>query len=84
MTKTNESITQRELLIRIDERQRQMAEDIASLKACVEKKVSMDGDYEDIKDKVCKLWDWKNRTVGYAAGAGALASLIFEIVKTIV
>jgi len=84
MSTKTENFTQRELLIRIDERQKQMSEDIASLKACVEGKVSLDGDYEDIKDKVGKLWDWKNRTIGYAAGAGALASLVFEVIKTFV
>lgn len=84
MSTKTENFTQRELLIRIDERQKQMSEDIASLKACMERKVSVNGEYEIMKAKVEKLWDWKNKAMGYAAGAGAVASLVFEVIKTFI
>ena len=79
MTTTKEDITQRELLIRIDERQKQMSLDIKILKDNLEKRVPLDNDYLDICKKVNNLWDWKNKTMGYAAGAGAIASIVFNL-----
>jgi DNA-directed RNA polymerase sigma subunit (sigma70/sigma32) len=82
MTKKNE-YTQRELLIRIDERQREIMKDLTEIKDSLNQKVTNDDDFKDIRKKVNLLWDWKNKVIGYAAVAGAVASLVFEIIKLI-
>ena len=82
MTKTN-GLSNKDLLIRIDERQQQIRCDITEIKKELCKKVPDDDDYHLMKKKVDKLWDFKNKTVGYAACAGGTASLIFEILKSV-
>lgn len=80
MTNKNGNTTNKELLIRIDERQKRISKDIKRLNGGLAHKVSDDDDYKDLKLRVTKLWDWRNRTMGYAAGAGAVAGLVFNIV----
>ncbi len=83
---TNDSkltITQKELLIRIDERQRQMSADIAELKTILCGKVNDDKEYQTLKQRVSELWDFKNRSLGYAAGAGAIASFVYQLIDKV-
>jgi hypothetical protein len=81
MTKDNENLSNKELLIRIDERQRRILNDISDIKRTLNGKVDNDESYGEMREKVETLWDMKNKLIGYAAGSGAVASLVFEIVK---
>lgn len=76
-------LSNKDLLIRIDERQQQIRREIELLRGEVCKRVENDDDYHDLRKKVNTLWDWKNKTIGYAAGAGAVASLTFELLKSV-
>ena len=81
MTKNSKDFTQKELLIRIDERQKQMSKDIRELKKKICDKVPNDDDYKSMKQRVDELWDWKNKAIGIAAASGAAASLVFSFVE---
>jgi hypothetical protein len=76
--------TQKELLIRIDERQRQMATDLGELKTLLCDKVDDGSEYQTMKQRVNELWDFKNRALGYAAGAGAIASFVYQFIDSVV
>ncbi len=84
MTTENLNITQKELLIRIDERQRQMSADISHLKTILCGKVDDGSEYQTMKQKVNELWDFKNRALGYAAGAGAIASFVYQFIDSVI
>lgn len=62
--------TTNKLLIRIDERQHIMSDDIKIIKAKLDFKVDDNKDYCDMKDKVYKMWDDRNKMLGYMIGAG--------------
>lgn len=77
------TITQKELLIRIDERQRQMSADLNELKTILTGKVDDGNEYQTLKQRVNELWDFKNRALGYAAGAGAIASFVYQFIDNV-
>lgn len=77
------TITQKELLIRIDERQRQMSADLNELKTILTGKVDDGNEYQTLKQRVNELWDFKNRALGYAAGAGAIASFVYQFIDSV-
>lgn len=71
--------TQRELLIRIDERQKSIENRLKT----IEQALINPNEHLELMEKVDKLWDWKNKIVGYAVGASAVTALllrVFEIV----
>lgn len=79
------NLTQRELLIRIDERQSTMRAEFAEFKLIMTAKVTNDIDYQDIVKKVNVMWDWRNRVIGmviaWSAIAGTAAAFIFSLIK---
>ena len=79
MTKSNP--TNKDLLIRIDERQQRVLEDIIAIKNNLERKVNNDDEFKTMKEKVDKLWDFKNKMLGYGAGAGAIASIVINVIE---
>lgn len=86
------SMSQKELLIRIDERQNNInhkleaieknmvsKDDYQALKEdVVELKIDkiMRVEYNGYKEKVDVLWDWRNKAIGYAAALGAIFGVI--------
>lgn len=79
--------TTNKLLIRIDERQHIMSDDIKIIKTKLDFKVDDNKDYCDMKDKVYKLWDDRNKMLGYMIGAGVagggISTFLAGAVKTI-
>jgi len=82
MTTKNNNFTNKELLIRIDERQKNLLNEVVNIKDSLNNKVNNDEEYSQIKTKVNSLWDFKNRFLGYSAGAGAGAAIVFEVIKS--
>jgi hypothetical protein len=78
---------QNNLLIRIDERQKEMAKDVASIKNKLNCTVVENDDYKDMKEKVYRLWDERNKMVGWMLGAGiaggGISALLSSAVKTV-
>ena len=79
-------LTDHDLLVRIDERQRGIAKKVSSLCGSLKKKVDNDEDYKEMEIKVNKLWDSKNQFIGWLIGsagiggvAGALANQLKEV-----
>lgn len=66
--------TNKELLIRIDERQQAMYKRVATIEDCLTKKVETK-DFSEYCEKVEKLWDERNRLVGLILGAGTAGGL---------
>ena len=86
MTKNISQMKDRELLIRIDERQAGMSKKIANLCDTLSLKVNNDEKYKEMVGKVDNLWDSKNKVIGWLIGsagiggiAGALANQIKEV-----
>ena len=81
MTPTNGK-TNKELLIRIDERQQQILKDVSAIKKQLSSKVDNDEDYAEVKHRVEGLWDWRNKVLGttviIGAAAGAAISWVFN------
>jgi|GEM_PF-6656574 len=77
MTDQN-NFTNKELLYRIDERQRSMARDFKDVKTSLEKKVDDDEAYQEQRTKVNTLWDMRNKILGYAAATGLLGSMVYQ------
>ena len=75
------------LLIRIDERQKKMSTDICEIKKKLNCTVIENDDYKDMKEKVYKLWDDRNKMLGYMIGAGVagggISTILSSAVKTI-
>lgn len=84
MAGQSNGFTNKELLIRIDERQQNLCREVAEIKKILSEKVTKDEDYEQMVKRVDELWDWKNRTIGVATAAGAIASLVFNIVQKLI
>jgi hypothetical protein len=79
--------TDNKLLVRIDERQKKMSSDIADIKTKLECTVPDNADYKDMKEKVYKLWDERNKLIGWLLGAGIVGgttgSIINNFIKTV-
>jgi predicted nucleic acid-binding Zn-ribbon protein len=76
-------MSQRELLIRIDERQKNMGQDIQTLNEKMESinntllgKVENNVEYHEMKAKVDTIWDWKNKVMGYVAAISLVVSTV--------
>ena len=76
-------MTQKELLIRIDERQRTIFKKLGDIEKKLNGKVDHDEEYALMKNRVNKLWDWKNRIEGKAVVLGALAGGVAAFVLRI-
>ena len=64
------------LLIRIDERQKDMAKDIASIKNKLDCKVDKDTNYEARGKKIDTLWDDRNKMIGWLIGSGIIGGSV--------
>jgi hypothetical protein len=70
------SMSSKELLIRIDERQRTMNQDIVEIKTVLASKVQDDEEYKEMKEKVNVLWDANSRVKGYIGLVGIFFGII--------
>lgn len=77
-------MTNKELLIRLDERQKTIFNKLGDIEKKLNGKVDHDEDYAEMKNKVTKLWDWKNKVEGKAAVLGALAGAIAALVMKLI
>ena len=66
------NFTNKELLVRIDERQQQIMREIKDMKRSLQGKVANDDDYKDMKEKVYDLWDWKTKVIAQVTIVGAI------------
>lgn len=74
------------VLARIDERQKTMSGDITEIKDNIKCFVKDDDEYKNLKSTVKKLWDERNKVVGYILGGGlvggATSTVLANVVKT--
>lgn len=81
---TKSKTSDRELLIRIDERQQIIKAKVEGIEKCVARAVTIDNDeYKEMKARVDNLWDSKNKMIGWMIGAGAAGGSIVTILRTI-
>ena len=71
----------RELLIRIDERQKTIVKKLAEMSLVLLGKVDRDEEYERMCEKVQKMWDKWNLAVGYMVGAGVVGGLASKLLS---
>lgn len=76
--KTSE-MSNKELLVRIDERQKTLRDEVKEIKTIIERKVDVDDEYKEMKRKVNVLWDRMNWMIGYGAAGGAIAYIVAKI-----
>jgi len=69
------------LLVRIDERQKKMADDLRELKKHFGNVVTNNDDYKDMKNKVYKMWDDRNKALGWMVGAGLVGGTTGAVLK---
>ena len=77
-----QDLTNKELLVRIDERQQAIYQRVAAIEDILNKKVDLD-EFSEYCRKVERLWDERNRLAGLILGAGmagGLASKGLEII----
>ncbi|MDD5015883.1 MAG: hypothetical protein PHW73_12450 [Atribacterota bacterium] len=72
------------LLIRIDERVKKIMSEMREIKHCLESTVKNDEEYREIKTKVERLWDDRNRMIGWMLGAGLVGGTTGSIFKSLV
>lgn len=72
------------LLIRIDERQKEMSKKIDGIDEKMKCFVINDDDYLDIKGKIKTLWDERNKLIGWMMGAGLVGGVTGSFLKNIV
>lgn len=72
------------LLVRIDERVKQMTDDVTGIKDCLARTVENDEVYKDMKHKVNTLWDDRNKLIGWMMGAGLIGGLTGSFFKGLV
>ena len=77
-------VNDHDLLLRIDERQKNILGKVSSLCEQLDKKVDYDADYQEIVRKVENLWDSKNRMIGWMLGAGIAGGTVSTVLKSIV
>ena len=70
------AITDRELLVRIDERQIAMSKAVEEVRQILSSKVDNDQDYRDLVKTVQDFRDWKNKAIGYSMALSSLVSII--------
>lgn len=79
--KKSSELSNKELLIRIDERQKVLRDDVKAIKEVLVSKVDIDDDYIELKHKVNVLWDRMNWMIGYGAAGGAIAYVFAQILQ---
>jgi len=76
--------TDNKLLIRIDERQIKMSEDIDEIKKSLDCTVKNNDDFKAFKKKVDTLWDERNKLLGWMMGAGLVGGVTGSFLKNLV
>lgn len=79
---SNNNFTQRELLYRIDERQKQLLKEVMDIKKALQGKVDNDSKYQDMVYKFSIIWDKYNSIKGFVwliNGLGVLINLMIAI-----
>jgi len=76
--------TQNNLLIRIDERQKEMARDMSIINNKLDLMVLNNEEYKDLKRKVSTLWDERNKLIGWMLGAGLVGGTTGALFKQLV
>lgn len=71
------------LLIRIDERQKEMSKKIDSISLNLVNKVDC-SDFEDFKKKVAIMWDDRNRVIGWLLACGVIGGTTGALIKQFV
>lgn len=77
MAKNNE-LTNKDLLIRIDERQKYILKVISAFQVALSLKVDKD-DFDPYAKKIDKIWDERNRIIGYIVGGGLAGGAISQV-----
>ena len=72
------------LLVRIDERVKKMTSDISGIKDCLDRTVENNDEYREMKGKVDRLWDDRNKLIGWMLGAGMVGGATGSIFKGLV
>jgi len=84
-SKDQNRVEDRELLVRIDERQHALLQSMNRIELAMLSKVDNDQDYKEMKAKVAAMWDLKNRAMGYVAAWSAFiaiaAAIFVEYIK---
>ena len=70
-----------DLLIRIDERQKEMAKDVEDIKLSLNYVVQNDDEYKDIRKKVGIMWEDRMKMIGYMIGSGITGGAIGALLK---
>lgn len=78
------SLTERDLLIRIDERQTAMKEDLTKITEAIKAKVDNDGEYKELSRKVDQMWDQQNRLQGMTIVVGSISSIVTALIVTFI
>ena len=75
------AVSDHDLLVRIDERQKNIMSKVILVCKSLNKKVDDDKDYREMARKVDSLWDSKNKMIGWMIGAGATGGTLVTLVK---
>ena len=79
--------TNETLLIRIDERQKEVLHKVQNIETEMKTTVKEDENFKNLNNKVKTLWDDRNKIIGWVVGAGVVggstANLICNGVKSL-
>lgn len=81
MAKSGNIFTVKELLIRIDERQKLMVKRMDNFERMINKKADT-SDLEPYCAKTDKMWDERNRIVGWIVGGGLTGGVVSQVLGT--
>jgi len=76
--------TQNNLLIRIDERQKDMSKDISVINKKLDCMVINNEEYKDLKKKVFTMWDERNKLIGWMLACGVVGGSTGALFKQLV
>ena len=79
-SKTNKKNVDHDLLVRMDERQKQILDELKEIKNRELNFVVNDEDFKGMAIKVDALWDMRNKMLGYSAAAGAIGAIILQVI----
>lgn len=80
----NKQLSDKELLVRIDERQKEMCKDLDEIKQSLKTRVVNDDNYQSLTKKVNTLWDDRNKVLGVMLGAGLAGGATSVVLQNIV
>ena len=77
-------LTDSELLARIDERVKNINNDISEMKKNMCGFVKDDDDFKDLKTKIKTLWDERNKVIGWLLACGIVGGTTGALIKNFV